>query len=141
MASHWGLTPRQSIEAECRRRGREAMVDGCIRLLERHEADVPLLLALSGPGGQKFLDGDQHGDTYWLRVWALRGLLWVWDDRATAAVVAAVDDEHWRVREMALKMVARHRLDEALDATASRRDDAVERVRQAAVRALVRLTR
>lgn len=115
-------------------------MDGCIRLLEHGEVDAPFLLALSGPGGQKFLDGDEHGDTYWLRVWALRGLLWVCDDKATAVVVGAVDDEHWRVREMALRVVARHRLDAALDATARRREDSVERVRQAAARALVRLT-
>jgi hypothetical protein len=140
MGSHWGLTPRQSIEAECRRRGRDAVVDGCVRLLETGTLDAPLLLALSGPGGQMFLDGEEHADTYWLRVWSLRGLLWVWDERATAAVVAAVDDEHWRAREMALKVVARHRVDDALDAAAARRDDPVERVRQSAERALLRLT-
>jgi hypothetical protein len=55
-------------------------------------------------------------------------------------VVAAVDDEHWRAREMALKVVARHRVDDALDAAEARRDDPVERVRQSAERALLRLT-
>jgi hypothetical protein len=139
VGSIWGVTPRQSIEAECRRRGRDAVVDGCLRLLQSGATDAALLLALAGPGGQKFLDGDEHDDTYWLRVWALRGLLWVWDDAATAAVVAALADEHWRVREMALKVVARHRVDDALESAAACREDPVERVRLAAARALARL--
>ena len=140
MGSIWGVTPRESIEAECRRRGRTSVVDGCLRLLQSGSADAELLLALAGPGGQKFLDGDEHEDTYWLRVWALRGLLWAWDDAGTVAVTTAVDDEHWRVREMALKVVARHRVDAALEPAAARREDPVERVRLAAARALVRLT-
>lgn len=140
MGSIWGVTPRQSIEAEGRRRGHDAVVEGCVRLLRSGTADAALLLALAGPGGQKFLDGNEHDDTYWLRVWALRGLLWVWGDAAGPAVVTAVDDEHWRVREMALKVAARHRLDDALEPTAAHREDPVERVRLAAARTLTRLT-
>jgi hypothetical protein len=40
---------------------------------------------------------------------------------------------------MALKVVARHRLDDALETVASLRDDPSARVRAAAARALVRL--
>jgi hypothetical protein len=139
MRSQWGVTPRQSIEAECRRRGRDAVVDGCVRLLQAGTTDAALLLALAGPAGQKFLDGEEHADTYWLRVWALRGLLWTWDERATSVVVAALRDGHWRVREMALKVVARHRVDDAFEAALRLREDDVARVRSAAERVVVRL--
>jgi HEAT repeat protein len=139
MGSRWGVTPHDSIQAECRRRGRDAVVDGCVRLLGSGTTDAALLLALAGPAGQKFLDGREHADTYWLRVWALRGLLWTWDERATDAVCAALRDEHWRVREMALKVVARHEIDEAFDPVVRLRDDGIPRVRSAAERAVVRL--
>lgn len=138
-SSRWGLSPRQSIEAECARRGRDAVTDGCVRLLADGLVDPSLLLVLAGPGAQKFLDGGEHSDTYWLRVWALRGLLWAWGDQATPVVVAALADEHWRVREMALKVVARHGVDDALEAAATLRGDPVERVRVGAGRAVVRL--
>ncbi|MDP9093366.1 MAG: hypothetical protein M3N95_10630 [Actinomycetota bacterium] len=45
----------------------------------------------------------------------------------------------WRVREMALRVVARHRLGEALTAAAELQQDPVARVRAAALRPLVRL--
>lgn len=76
---------------------------------------------------------------YWLRVWAARGLLWAWDDLAFPCLAHALDDDAWRVREMALKVVARHKLDEALTAVVDLQDDPVPRVRSAAARALVRL--
>jgi hypothetical protein len=139
MGSRWGVTPHDSIQAECRRRGRDGVVDGCVRLLQTGTTDAALLLALAGPAGQKFLDGGEHADTYWLRVWALRGLLWTWDERATDTVCGALRDEHWRVREMALKVVARHQVDDAFEAALQRRDDEVARVRSAAERAVVRL--
>ncbi|WP_169312936.1 hypothetical protein [Intrasporangium calvum] len=31
-----------------------------------------------------------QGPPYWLRVWALRGLLWVWGDEALPSVEAAL---------------------------------------------------
>ncbi len=51
----------------------------------------------------------------------------------------ALRDDAWRVREMALKVVARHRLDEALETVATLQEDPVPRVRAAAHRAQVRL--
>ena len=72
-------------------------------------------------------------------MWAARGLLWAWDDAALPSLTAALDDEAWRVREMALKVVARHRLGEALTAVADLQEDPVPRVRAAASRALMRL--
>ncbi len=134
------MSPRESIEAECARRGQGSVVAGCVALLAGREADAELIVALGGPPARWAVTGEPPGPPYWLRVWAARGLLWAWDDEALPVVLAALDDGAWRVREMALKVVARHRLDEALPAVADLQADRVPRVRAAASRALVRLT-
>jgi len=139
MASIDGISPRERIAAEVTRRGREAVLADCLALLHG-ETDPHLVRSLTGAGADKYFDGREHTDTYWFRVWALRGLLWAWDDRATGPVCAALADEHWRVREMAAKVAARHVLGPAFDALTVLRDDPVPRVRSAAERALVRLT-
>ena len=139
--SYWGVAPRQSIEAECARRGRQAVVDGCTELVTGGEADAALIVALGGPAARGLLDaGLPKGQLYWLRVWGARGLLWVWEDSATGAIYGALGDGAWRVREMAVKVVARHRLGDALSTVASLRDDPVSRVRAAASRAVTVLT-
>ncbi len=139
MASIDGISPRERIAAECARRGTEAVLADCLALL-RGETDPHRVRSLTGAGADKYFDGEEHADTYWFRVWALRGLLWAWDVRATGPVCAALSDEHWRVREMAAKVAARHLVGAALDGLAALRDDPVPRVRAAAERALVRLT-
>jgi hypothetical protein len=137
--SSWGVTPRDSIDAACHDRGKPNVVAGCIALLAGGDADVALVRSLGGPQADWNLDhGPEH--RYWLRVWGARGLLWAWDDAATPAVIAALGDESWRVREMALKVIVRHRVDDALEAVTERVDDPVPRVRAAAARALQRLT-
>jgi HEAT repeat protein len=134
------VTPRERIEAEVARRGRTAVADDCIALL-RGDTELTRLRSVAGEGSVKYFDGRVHDDIYWFRVWALRGLLWSWDPRAVPEVTAALHDEHWRAREMAAKVVARHLVDEANNAVAALRDDPNPRVRQAAERALMRLTR
>jgi HEAT repeat protein len=88
-----------------------------------------------------------------------RGLLHAWDDTAAGgsatddpaaggsaadtaahAIIHATEDDAWRVREMAAKVIAKHHVGEALDAVAGLRDDPVPRVRAAAHRAVVTLT-
>src|SRR5215510_11288371 len=96
--SGWELTPRQSLEIECARRGTVQVVAGCVALLQRQDVDDDFLLALSGPAGYVGLDdGPAQRNQYWRRVWGARGLLYAWADEAEGAVVAALDDEHWRV--------------------------------------------
>jgi HEAT repeat protein len=56
------------------------------------------------------------------------------------ALIAALGDEHWRVREMAAKVIARRRIGAALGAVTEIRSDPVPRVRAAAERAIVMLT-
>jgi hypothetical protein len=135
--SLWGLTPSESIEMECARRGTVEVVAGCVELLGQRGADDMLVFAIGGPGARSALDGGQQ---YWLRVWAVRALLYAWDDMARAAVVDALADDAWRVREMAAKVVARRLLGEALAAVAELRQDPVSRVRLAAERATAILT-
>ena len=135
------MTPAQSVAAECQRRGAAAVVSGCIDLLEARDVDDGLVLALGGAAAPYVLSGGEGGRPgHWPRVWAARGLLYVWEDRAAPAVVRATADDAWRVREMAAKVVARHRVDEALEAVTGLRDDDVARVRAAAGRAVARLT-
>lgn len=141
MAGRNRMTPRQSIEAECRRRGKPALTSGCIDLLEGREVDDGLVLALGGEPAEYVLEGHEGGKQgYWPRVWAARGLLHAWDDRATAAIIRAAADDAWRVREMAAKVVARYRIDDALNAMVDLRNDKVPRVRSAAGRAVAALT-
>ena len=136
-----GATPRQRVEAECVRRGRAAFVAGCVRLLEGDDSDVRLIQLLGGNTAAWALDParepEQH---YWFRVWAARGLLWVWQDTAQPAVRVALRDEAWRVREMAAKVIARHVVGDLLADVAPLRDDQVPRVREAATRAVMRIT-
>jgi hypothetical protein len=163
------LTPLQRIAAECDSRGASALIVDCVALLSGRPDDVDdrLIAVLGGEAAGQVLDGGEGGRSgYWPRVWAARGLLHAWDDhaaetgagtaaatgaepgattdeatdRATDAIIGALGDHAWRVREMAAKVVARHRVGRALDAVAALRDDPVSRVRVAAERAVVLLT-
>ena len=67
------LTPQQRVAAECRRRGKRAVVDGCARLVRGDYTDAGLITALGREGAAKFFDGREHEDTYWFRVWGARG--------------------------------------------------------------------
>lgn len=110
-------------------------------MIREEPVDPSLLISMSGPGASKFFDGKPHDDVYWFRVWGARGLLWAWDPVATDEIRMALEDEHWRVREMALKVVARHRLGDLIEATNQLSDDEVPRVRAAAARAVISLSR
>jgi hypothetical protein len=139
--SRWGKTPRESVEEEAQRRGRAQLVSGCRDLIAGRPVDPELILALGGPPARWVVTGEPAGPPYWPRVWALRGLLWVWEDVAIPSVMVGLDDDSWRVRERALKVVARHRLHDALDSVGRLRNDQSARVRAAAGRAEVRLLR
>ena len=96
------------------------------------------LRALTGldwsPGAAVF-DRERWQD-YWLRTWGARGLLHVWHDSATPAVVAGLSDDHWRPAEMCLKVTTRHEVAGAGDGAAGLGDHALPRVRAQAMRAL-----
>jgi hypothetical protein len=136
----WGTTPRESVESAEQRLGRGHVVDGCIALLRGRRADPELTLALGGRPARWAAGYDEPaGPEYWLRVWGARGLLYAWDDAAAPAVIEALHDDAWRVREMALRVIARHRITAALPAVIATKDDASARVRAAARRTEARL--
>jgi hypothetical protein len=146
------LTPRVRIAAECARGSRAALIAGCVALLTGRPDDVDdrLITVLGGDAAAHVLDGGEGGRSgYWPRVWAARGLLHAWGERAdlaaeaepaTGAIIGALRDPAWRVREMAAKVVAARCVGQALDAVAALRDDPIPRVRAAAGRAVVLLT-
>ena len=102
------------------------------------EEYVEELRSLTGhdwhPGDGVF-DRDAWQD-YWVRTWGARGLLHVWDDIATDAVVRGLADEHWRPAEMCLKVAARHEVAGTGDGAAALADHELPRVRAQAMRAL-----
>ena len=59
-------------------------------------------LALGGPPAG-WPTGEASGPAYWRKVWAA-AVCWNWDEVAVPAVLSALDDQAWRVREMALKV-------------------------------------
>jgi hypothetical protein len=136
MATTWGVTPRQSLEAACRSIGRASVVAQCVAILNGVEADPQFLAVLAGPASRTVLDGREGGlSGYWPKVWAARGLLHVWDDDAVEAIIATTADPSWRAREMTAKVIARHRVRPAIDAVMVLLNDQHARVRGAAHRA------
>lgn len=125
------MTPRQRIAAAVARRGPAAFAAGCAAILRGEEPDPELLAELRGEAG---------GDGYWYRVWAARGLRWAWHDSGLPGLLFALADEHWRVREMACKVVAHNLVEDAFEEVTVLRGDAHWRVRAAAERAVVRLS-
>jgi HEAT repeat protein len=135
------MTPKQSVERECARRGEPEVVAACVVLLGGGDVDRPFVFAIGGPAAEAVLGPHPRRDQrYFLRVWAARALLYAWDDTVRDAVIGALADEAWRVREMAAKVVAKRKLGDALPVVAGLREDPVPRVRAAAARATVVLT-
>jgi HEAT repeat protein len=108
-----------------------------MRLLAGAEIDAIMREVFGDQHSPEWLESDVN--QYWLRVWGARGLLWNWDPRAVGAVRTALSDEAWRVREMALKVIARHLVDDLQPLVTELVHDPVPRVRAAASRALTLL--
>jgi hypothetical protein len=128
------------IEEHAERLGRERFTEVCVSLLlgasrEDHLDHLPWLTGHDWSEGQPVRDRTVWQDL-WVRTWGARGLLHVWDDDATHAVVAGLGDEEWRPAEMCLKVVARHDVAGAGDGAARLLDHPLPRVRVAALRAL-----
>jgi HEAT repeat protein len=103
----------------------------CADLMAGAERDeyVEELRGLGGHEGAEWKD-------YWVRTWGARGLLHVWDDSATDAIVRGLADEHWRPAEMSLKVTAKHEVAGTGDGAAALADHELPRVRSQAMRAL-----
>lgn len=133
-------TPRLRVEQACAEFGRAEVVRRCLALLAGDEAGPQFIVTLGGSAARQLLsDGIPSAQAYWLRVWATRGLLWAGPGADASALRPALIDEHWRVREMACKVVARHHIGDLLDEVAALESDPVPRVRTAAGRAAARI--
>ncbi|MCW2766694.1 MAG: hypothetical protein JWO11_2653 [Nocardioides sp.] len=99
---------------------------------------LPELEYLTGvrfePGSPK-LDPGRWKD-YWGRHWGARGLLYVWADHAADAVVAGLDDEHWRPAETCLRVSTRRELGAAGPGATRLLGHRLPRVRAQALRTL-----
>jgi HEAT repeat protein len=120
--------------------GRDRYVEVCVDLLTGADraAYVPELRHLTNhpwDADDPIRDATVWKD-YWVRTWGARGLLHLWDDRATDAVVAGLRDEHYRPAEMCLKVAARHQVAGAGPGAAVLTSHELPRVRVHAVRAL-----
>lgn len=130
----------KQILALADRIGRKAFVDVCLNLMTGADRNL-YVDELRSLTGHAWLPGDSIFDPkswpdYWVRTWGARGLLHVWDDRATDAVVDGLADEHWRPAEMCLKVVARHEVGGAAEGAVRLLDHLMPRVRIQALRAL-----
>ena len=136
-----GERPVEQLIVELSERlGRDEFTARCVALLEgapreQHLDVLPWLTGHDWSEGESVRDAASWKD-HWLRTWGARGLLHVWDDNATSAVVAGLADEEWRPAEMCLKVVAAHDVAGAGDGAAALADHALPRVRAAAARAL-----
>ncbi len=132
-------TPRSRIRAAVDRLGEVEFARRCLRLLAGTEWDGALIEILGGASAPHVLAGGEGGpDGHWPKTWALRAFLYAWDPAAGTAVVAACGDDHWRVREMAAKVLAKRPVEtvEAERALEALTHDDHERVAAAAARAL-----
>ncbi len=120
--------------------GGPAVVTLCVELLagadrEDHLAELPYLTGLTFEAGSTRRDPSSWAD-YWVRTWGARGLLYVWDESASDAVVAGLSDEHWRPAEMCLKVATRREVGGAGDGAVALAGHELPRVRAQAMRTL-----
>jgi len=135
-------TPVALVQDAAQRWGHDEVVRRARLVIENRDDRLPpdlleLAMLLGELSDAEWLStGRAPGHRYWARVWAMRALLYVWNDSATSAVQHGLTDEQWRVREMAAKVAARREVGEVADELGRLLGDAVERVRMAAARAL-----
>lgn len=118
--------------------GEAEAVDICVDLVTgadpaRHADALPYL---AGAPAFALLDGAWAD--HWARTWGARGLLYAWRDSAAGAVVAGLDDEHWRPAEMCLKVAAARELAVASEGAVRLARHDLPRVRACALRVLGR---
>ena len=109
------------------------MVLRSLSLIAGNNEGEDFLLYVGGEHARGILEGAPV--LYWPELWGTRALLYVWNDSAVMAVTAALDNQAWRVREMAARVAAARGLEVEGILTGLLTDD-VARVRAAAARAL-----
>ena len=134
-------SPAVLVGLAVERWGSRGLMDRCVRLYrEMHWGEEPELMAyLAGTKGLRWVELGFGVQDYFVRTWPLRAMLYAWDRSAEPTVIHALQDEHWRPREMALKVVAKRQIGCKAEVASMVRDDPVPRVRAAAERAMRRL--
>jgi len=127
------LPTSERLAAAIARYGEAEVVDRAIALLDGRNAGEDFLLYVGGRHAQGLLDGAPA--LYWPELWGARALLHAWDPKAGTAVLAGLDNQAWRVREMCAKVSLARRLNVA-PKLMELIEDEVPRVRVAALRAL-----
>lgn len=130
-ADHLPLGQRIAEAADSR--GEAEIVTRALSLMAGKNEGDSFLVLLGGEHARAILDGAPP--LYWPELWGTRALMYVWDDSAIPAVIRALGNPAWRVREMAARVVAARGLAATPELTAMIADD-TPRVRIAAARAL-----
>jgi HEAT repeat protein len=113
--------------------GENTVVLRSLSLLAGNNEGEDFLLYVGGEHARGILEGAPV--LYWPELWGTRALLYVWNDSAVLAVTAALNNQAWRVREMAARVAAARGL--AVEPVLTELlTDEVARVRAAAARAL-----
>lgn len=121
------------LDAAVARYGERDVVARAIALMGGANAGEDFLLYVGGRHAKGLLDGAPP--LYWPELWGARALLHVWDASAVPAVIAGLDNQAWRVREMCARVCVARELHVATKLTELTGDD-VPRVRAAALHGL-----
>ena len=126
-------TPASRVAVAVAASSEADVVERAIALLAGYNVGEDFLLVAGGEHAQGLLDGAPP--LYWPEVWGARVLLYAFNDTATDAVLAGLQNQAWRVREMCTRVAAAR----GVAAQPQLREllgDEVARVRAAAARAL-----
>ena len=126
-------TPASRVAVAVAASSEADVVERAIALLAGFNVGDEFLLVAGGEHAQGLLDGAPP--LYWPEVWGARVLLYAYNDTARDAVLAGLQNQAWRVREMCTRVAAAR----AVAAQPQLREllgDEVARVRAAAARAL-----
>ena len=121
------------IAASVAELGEPQFVLRAVSLIAGHNEGEDFLLVVGGEHAKGILEGAPV--LYWPELWGMRALLYAWDASAATAVAAGLENQAWRVREMAARVAAVRQLPVRETVLGLLTDD-VARVRAAAARAL-----
>ena len=127
------LPIEERIAASVAELGEPTFVLRALSLIAGHNEGEEFLLVVGGEHAKGILEGAPV--LYWPELWGTRALLYAWDASAAPAVTAALENQAWRVREMAARVAAKRELP-VRDTLLGLLTDDVARVRAAAARAL-----
>src|SRR3989442_11307509 len=142
------LPPRRRVFLLATRMGEQGVVDWCRELLngavaynDRRRPSITWLGGRHAAGELRRGRVEDRGQDYWPRVWAARGLMYVWRPDAEVAILTGLRDPAWRVREACARVARRRGLVAAERRLERLLDDPNHRVRVGAEAALAVLGR